>query len=218
VSAGSNIRPDTRPDTRDEVLVLGVGNILWADEGFGVRCAEAFHQRFADAPGVRVMDGGTQGLNLLGDIAGARRVLLFDALDFGFEPGTLVTLRDEEVPRALSRKMMSLHQASVMELLACAGLIGDAPDLITVVGFQPVLLDDYGGCLTPQAQAALPLALVRARQELEAWGIGLEPRAPGAVVEPLMHGSISHGAYAAGRPSEQEACRFGDARFLPAGL
>lgn len=200
-------------DTREEVLVLGVGNILWADEGFGVRCAEAFHRRFADRPGVRVMDGGTQGLNLLGDVGGARRLLLFDALDFGLPPGTMVTLRDAEVPRAISAKMMSLHQASVMELLACAALIGDAPDRITVIGFQPVLLDDYGGSLTPEAQAAVDVALARGAEEMAAWGLPVELRAAEAA-EPLLDRSLELMAYAAGRPSADEACRIGDARFL----
>jgi hydrogenase maturation protease len=204
-------------DGREEALVLGVGNILWADEGFGVRCAEAFHQRYRDLAGVRVMDGGTQGLNLLGDVGGARRLLLFDALDFGFEPGTLVTLRDGEVPRALSRKMMSLHQASVMELMACAALIGDAPERLTVIGFQPVVLDDYGGSLTPQAQAAVPAALALAARELAAWGLPVAPRPDGESVEPLCDSSIALQAYAQGRPSEALACRTGDARFLPVG-
>jgi hydrogenase maturation protease len=199
---------------RDEALVLGVGNILWADEGFGVRCAEAFHQRFAPRDGLIVMDGGTQGLNLLGDIAKAKRVLMFDALDFGYEPGTLVVLRDEEVPRALSRKMMSLHQASVMELLACAALVGDAPDTLTVIGFQPVLLDDYGGSLTAEAQAALDLALVKAEAELKSWGLEVQRRDPKAAFEPLMDPSIGLSAYTRGRPSEDLACRVGDARFF----
>ena len=32
---------------RDRILVLGIGNILWADEGFGVRTVEEFHRRYA---------------------------------------------------------------------------------------------------------------------------------------------------------------------------
>jgi hydrogenase maturation protease len=109
---------------------------------------------------------------------------------------------------------MSLHQASVMELLACASLIGDAPDRLTVIGLQPVLLDDYGGSLTPEAAAAVDVALDWAVQELASWGFALEARPPGAVVAPLCDASIALDAYAGGRPSEAEACRIGDARFL----
>ena len=47
------------------VLVLGIGNVLWADEGFGVRCVERLHDQWDLGAGVRVMDGGTQGLYLV---------------------------------------------------------------------------------------------------------------------------------------------------------
>ena len=52
-------------DDRCEALVLGIGNVLWADEGFGVRAVEALHAAFAFPAGVVLQDGGTLGLNLL---------------------------------------------------------------------------------------------------------------------------------------------------------
>ena len=51
-------------DDRCEVLVLGIGNILWADEGFGPRCVEHFHRLYEDRPEVRVEAGGTLGFYL----------------------------------------------------------------------------------------------------------------------------------------------------------
>ncbi len=47
------------------MLVLGIGNLLWADEGFGVRCVEALHQGHALPAEVSLVDGGTQGMYLL---------------------------------------------------------------------------------------------------------------------------------------------------------
>ena len=49
----------------DTTVVLGIGNVLWADEGFGVRCVEALQQRWDFAPHVQLIDGGTQGLYLI---------------------------------------------------------------------------------------------------------------------------------------------------------
>ena len=43
---------------RIDVLVLGIGNVLWADEGFGVRAVEALHAGWTFPPEVRLMDGG----------------------------------------------------------------------------------------------------------------------------------------------------------------
>ena len=55
-----------------DVLVMGIGNILWADEGFGVRAVERFHEKFADDPCVRVIDGGTLGAYLINEVINAR--------------------------------------------------------------------------------------------------------------------------------------------------
>ena len=46
------------------VVVLGIGNILWADEGFGVRAVEAFNEAWKCPEDVLVLDGGTLGLSL----------------------------------------------------------------------------------------------------------------------------------------------------------
>ena len=46
------------------VVVLGIGNILWADEGFGVRAVEAFNEAWKCPEDVLVLDGGTLGFYL----------------------------------------------------------------------------------------------------------------------------------------------------------
>ena len=55
-------------------LVLGIGNVLWADEGFGVRCVEHLADTLSFGDDVRVLDGGTQGLYLLPFLEDAERV------------------------------------------------------------------------------------------------------------------------------------------------
>ncbi|MHB1203887.1 MAG: hydrogenase maturation protease, partial [Acidithiobacillus sp.] len=68
---------------RGAVLVLGIGNILWADEGFGVRAVEALHQAYEFPAEVKLMDGGTQGLYLLPLVQDADILVIFDAIDYG---------------------------------------------------------------------------------------------------------------------------------------
>ena len=83
----SNVPPERETDWT--TLVLGIGNLLWADEGFGVRCVEHLNAGYEFPESVRVMDGGTQGIFLLPWVRSARRLLLFDAIDFGLPPATL---------------------------------------------------------------------------------------------------------------------------------
>ena len=198
---------------RIDVLVLGIGNVLWADEGFGVRAVEALHEAWSFPPEVRLLDGGTLGLGLYDDIAAASHVLVFDAIDCGLPGGTLRVLRGDEVP-AWGAQRLSPHQNGFNDVLGLAQLGGRAPDHITAIGVQPVTLDDFGGSLRPEVRARLPEAVALAAQELSAWGFAPQPRAPGAPFEPLNDRSLAIDTYEAGRPSPDQACRVADPRVL----
>jgi hydrogenase maturation protease len=194
------------------VLVLGIGNLLWADEGFGVRAVEALHERYLLPDAVTLLDGGTQGLNLLAPVCAADRVIVFDCIDFGLPPGTLRMLRDGEVPVG-SDTAMSLHQATFQELLSLARLRGRFPQRITLIGVQPAVLEDLGGSLSPPVRTRLDEAVALALAELREWGVAAAARlAPPA--ETLSPGALGLQAYETQRPSATEACRIGDARFL----
>ncbi|MDU1806698.1 MAG: HyaD/HybD family hydrogenase maturation endopeptidase, partial [Bradyrhizobium sp.] len=104
----------------DRILVLGIGNILWADEGFGVRVVEEFHRRYAVPDNVTILDGGTQGLYLVNYVEEADGLIVFDAIDYGLAPGELKLVRDDEVPRFTGAKKMSLHQTGFQEVLSAA--------------------------------------------------------------------------------------------------
>ncbi|WP_302497632.1 HyaD/HybD family hydrogenase maturation endopeptidase [uncultured Sutterella sp.] len=201
-----------------DVLLLGIGNILWADEGFGPRAAEAFNSRFRLPEGAEVMDGGTLGGWLVNEICSAKRILVFDCCDLKAAPGTLRVLRKDDI-RIWSSTKISPHQTGFNDLLATAALMGSSPEDIAVVGIQPELLDDYGGSLTETVKARIPEALEAARGILSEWGFPPVERTPGERVPPLSFQSLSIDAYESGRPDEAEACRTGDERFLvrPAG-
>lgn len=196
----------------EPVLVLGIGNLLWADEGFGVRALEALH-RDVELPGhVRLVDGGTQGIYLLDEVCSAPRVLVFDAIDYGLEPGALRVLRDDAIP-VWTDQAMSLHQATFQELLALARLRDRFPRRITLIGVQPAVLDDLGGSLSPLVRERVDEAVALAVDELRAWGVDVRTRET-PPPEPLHAQSLAIGAYEDGRPSALDACRYGDARFL----
>lgn len=195
------------------VLVLGIGNLLWADEGFGVRCVERMAGTRAVPPGVRLLDGGTQGLYLLPFLEEADALIIFDAVDFGLAPGTLLTLRDGDVPAFLGAKKMSLHQTGFQDVLATAQLKGCCPARLTLIGCQPVELEDYGGGLRPEVAAQIEPAIAAAVEELAQWGIATRPGQ--TVTGDLADGALRRSAYEGGRPAASSACRTGDDRFFP---
>jgi hydrogenase maturation protease len=194
-------------------LVLGIGNLLWADEGFGVRAVAALNEGWTFPEAVTLTDGGTQGLYLLPYVQDARRILVFDAIDYGLEPGRLQVVRDDDIPSYLGVGKMSLHQSCFQEVLCLARLLGRSPQSAVLVGVQPEVLRDFGGGLSDLVRANLPQALAVGLEVLAEWGVPGTPRTQGAA-EPISAPSLAVEHYEGGRPSAQEACRDGDARFL----
>ena len=201
------------PDDASRIKVLGVGNLLWADEGFGVRCIEALDAGWEFPPEVELLDGGTLGLGLIPLLQDASHVLLFDAVDHSGQPGNLLVARDDEVPRFMNADKMSLHQASMNDVLTCLDMLGHRPAAFTVIGVKPVQLADYGGSLTDQVRAVLPQALELGLEELRRWGVTARRRTDQSG-QSVVIPALGRETYETGRPTEEEALRTGDARFM----
>lgn len=117
------------------ILVLGVGNSLLGDDGAGLLLLdELSRERDAWSGEVEFLDGGTQGLALLGRIAGRRALLILDAVKLGAEPGAVHVLRDwrQTVARA-----STAHESNVSELLGTSALMGECPENVVIVGIEP---------------------------------------------------------------------------------
>jgi hydrogenase maturation protease len=196
------------------ILILGIGNLLWADEGFGVRTLEHLQQHYSFPPNVRLIDGGTQGIYLVQQIREAEVLVVFDVVDYGLPGGTLKRVEGSEVPKFLGAKKVSLHQTGFQEVLALAEMLGDYPQDLLLIGVQPVELEDYGGSLRAPVKAQIEPAIELVLDYLTAFGVSVCRRP-----QPLIQNSERQGAitdirrYEAERPSVAQACRVDDARF-----
>jgi len=210
---GGNVDPFASDD--DLIVVLGIGNVLWADEGFGVRCIEALQRHWSFGPHVRLVDGGTQGLYLIQHVQAAKKLLIFDAIDYGLAPGTLKLVENDEVPRFMGAKKMSLHQTGFQEVLMLALLTEQFPAQVLLIGCQPEELEDYGGSLRPVVKLAMEDALALGVDRLRDWGAAPVPReAPLTEDDMVTVATLSLASYEDGRPAPESACRVGDERFM----
>ena len=131
-----------------------------------------------DAPGVvgrgrvggldvEFVEGGTSGLELIDIVGGAHRLLVLDAVTGMGEPGDVVELTGDQVPRMLKARL-SPHQVGLLDLLATAKLLGREPAELAVVAVEAKSADMVVG-LSDEVAAALPAAAARARARLAAW-------------------------------------------------
>lgn len=155
-------------------IILGLGNILCGDEGLGVRLAERLYANWDFGPHVEVVDGGTQGMPLLQHVEKTDRLLILDVVDFGLPPGELV-VRHGDMPAWLTAKKMSAHQASFAEVLGMARFRGRVPEIMALVGMQPVDMG-YGAPLSDTALQMLPELERQTLAVLREWGEDATPR------------------------------------------
>jgi hydrogenase maturation protease len=149
-------------------LVLGLGTPLMADDGIGLAALGALREGWRFSPPIQLVDGGTWGMNLLGLIEDAERLLILDAIHAGRKPGTLVVLRGEELPRYLFTKV-SPHQIDLREVLALAEFRGRLPADTVAVGLEPERVE-MGTDLSPIVRDTLPTLVAAAVATLRSWG------------------------------------------------
>lgn len=118
-----------------KTLVLGLGNLVHADDGLGIHAIHRLQEDPRVPPGTVLMDGGTQGLSLIPHISGFERLLVIDAIDVEREPGTLIRLEGTAIQKMPGKP--SVHQLGFADLMIAMNLLGESPKEIVVLGVQP---------------------------------------------------------------------------------
>ena len=124
-----------------ELTVLGIGNILMSDEGVGVRLVQAVRELRDWPDDIEFVDGGAGGLNLLGFIEDARRLVVFDAADMGLAPGESRVVGPEQLAREDVDHFVSMHDVPFMETLKLCEQFSRRPALIRIMVVQPASLE-----------------------------------------------------------------------------
>ncbi len=159
---------------QQQITILGVGNLLFRDEGIGVRVAELLEQRYDFPDHVVVVDGGVLGVNLLGVIANADKLIVIDAIRNKSKPGTLHRLAGDEIPKRILAKN-SLHQVDLLEALTLCNAIDKHPETV-IVGVEPEDIRTLQDELTPTIQARVEDLIAMVLTELDRLDVSYSPR------------------------------------------
>lgn len=156
------------------IVIMGIGNVLYGDEGFGVHAVASLAKGWDFPPQVQLIDGGTQGHSLLTFVEETDKLLLLDAVDFGEQGGSICVRKNTGIPAYLSALKVSPHQNSFSEILALAQLRDKLPAEIVLIGVHPVDMT-MGQGLTPEVREKMPTVMQLALEQLLIWGISPKP-------------------------------------------
>lgn len=154
--------------TEKRILVLGVGNILFTDEGIGVRCIEHMQEKFTFSSNVTLMDGGTLGTKLMGPILESDYLIVCDAVLCDDKPSSVYRLLGEDLRKSLAFRD-SMHQTDLVDTLGMCELVGNRPEAV-VIGMEPFDYDSMALELSPTAISSMPVMIQSVIREIEAVG------------------------------------------------
>lgn len=134
--------------TANQVVILGIGCLLFSDEGFGVRVAQRIQEQYRFPDTVSIVDGGVLGLNLLGVISEADHLIVIDAIRNNGQPGDMYRLAGEAIPERVRAKN-SLHQVDFLEALTLCQALEKVPEVV-ILGVEPFDIETLCIDLTPK--------------------------------------------------------------------
>ncbi|MCF6237598.1 MAG: HyaD/HybD family hydrogenase maturation endopeptidase [Candidatus Marinimicrobia bacterium] len=149
------------------INVLGLGNIIFGDEGFGVEMVRQLPEYNSYPDYVNFIDGGTQGIYLLDYFESPECLLILDAIIPVEYDAEVYSYQGSDLPSFIHRKLSS-HQIGLSELLSLAKLHEKMPRKIALIGIPPDNLD-MGMGLSPKVRALIPKALAETDQILQSW-------------------------------------------------
>ena len=152
-----------------EIMILGVGCILYSDEGFGVRVIETIQERYEFPDNVLVVDGGVLGINLLGVISKPDQLIVVDAIRNKGKPGDLYRLAGEAIPERIRAKN-SLHQVDFLEALTLCQALDKVPETV-IVGVEPEDIETQSLELTRTTRAKVDAVIAMVLAELDRLGV-----------------------------------------------
>ncbi len=151
------------------ITVLGLGNILLQDEGFGVHFVRRLADKYRFPPPVRVIEGGTLAYALLETVCDCSRLIVIDVLKTDDEPGTLYRFTKEELELHLPPPT-SAHEVQFQDVLVKAELLGEAPEVVFLC-VAPEAYGDFNLAMTPRLYGRMDEMERMLLEELASLGI-----------------------------------------------
>ena len=157
------------------IFVLGIGNVLMGDDGFGPSVVRAFEATYDVGPEVEIVDVGTPGLDLMPWLFDADRVVIVDTVKSDAAPGTICLYDKAAILKYAPAVRVGPHDPGVKDALHAVEFAGRAPREVRLIGVVPASVG-MGTQLSPAVANAVPRAIDEIVRTLVRCGQSVTPR------------------------------------------
>lgn len=141
-----------------KILVLGIGNLLFGDEGIGVHFINYMGEkyRFEGEHQLDLVDGGTLAQRLIPIIVEYDSLIIIDTINAsGVKAGEVYFFDFDAVPDVVNWQG-SAHEVEMLQTLNMMDLVGDRPQTM-IMGVVPTIIEATEFSLSEGVANAVPL-------------------------------------------------------------
>ncbi len=155
----------------EKTLILGVGNPLMSDEGLGIEAVRMLLDRYRFSENIEIVDGGTQGLELLQYFDNVKNLIIIDAVySKNKKAGEILKIPKEKIKYYLKTKM-SVHDIGLEDVISALDLLDKLPEKIVIIGMIPEKIEfSYG--LSDTVNKKLPFLIKEVLKQIKEWKAG----------------------------------------------
>lgn len=160
-----------------KIAVVGLGNVLFRDEGLGIYAGELLRANYHFDPEIEIIDGGTVGMGLIDFYHDFDQLVLLDTLSVEGEkqPGALYQLNAEAL-QGLGDMRRTAHEIEVLQTLELSALTGSQAE-VEVIAMVPQDMDSVAFGLSDAVREALPDLVATCAAYIQTLGIHVQKRA-----------------------------------------
>ncbi|MEA3354770.1 MAG: hydrogenase maturation protease [Campylobacterota bacterium] len=150
-------------------IVIGIGNILFSDDGIGVFTAKVLKEHFSFSKEIDIVDGGTLGIGLVNYFSDYDNVLILDTISLDDEIGAIYSFPSNKLLN-LDGFKNTTHEVEVVDMLRSSSLLENCAK-VTVCAIVPNDIETVSIGLSCEFEDFFPSFLDAAVDEIEKLGV-----------------------------------------------
>lgn len=171
---------------KQKAAIVGIGNIMFSDDGLGIYVAKCLEKNFIRPPKVDIVDGGTLGFKLMTYFQEYDYICILSTTSEGEKPGEIFHFSVEEL-LSHGTCRQSANEVEVVQMLEICSILDDEMAKVDIVAMKPEDILPVEANLTQTVQHAVPDMIQKARSVLAKRGIELKPKSSQTPLSEIIH-------------------------------
>ncbi|MCB4762054.1 MAG: HyaD/HybD family hydrogenase maturation endopeptidase [Sulfurovum sp.] len=118
------------------INILGIGNVLQKDDGFGVYAATYLSENYTFSNEIKIINGGVQGINLFNVLEESDHLIILDSIGLNDAPASIYVIPAQEIS-GYGLNNGGAHEIGIIQCMDMLELQGKPVPQALIIGIVP---------------------------------------------------------------------------------